>query len=53
MTFYRSARFVHTPAFFAVMAWIVGGAAVALIVWLKKSRRDADRCQRELDALES
>ena len=52
VTFYRSARFAHTPAFFAVLAWIIAGAGVAVVVGLKRSRREADRCQRELDALE-
>ena len=53
LTFYSSARFAHTPVFFAMMAWIVGGGVVAMVIGLKKSRREADRCQRELDALES
>lgn len=52
VTFYRSARFAHTPPFFAVMAWIIMGAGVALVVGLKRSRLEADHCQRELDALE-
>jgi 4-amino-4-deoxy-L-arabinose transferase-like glycosyltransferase len=52
VTFYRSARFAHTPAFFAVLVWIIAGAGVAVIVGLKRSRREADHCQRELDALE-
>ena len=51
LTFYMSARFTHTPMFFAMMAWIVGGAALALVIGLKRSRREAVRCQRELDAL--
>ena len=53
LTFYNSARFAHTPMFFAMMAWIVGGGGVAMVIGLKKSRREADRCQRELDALGS
>ena len=53
LTFYTSARFAHTPAFFAMMAWIVGGAGVALVIGLKRSRREAARCQGELDALGS
>jgi hypothetical protein len=53
LTFYTSARFAHTPMFFAMMAWIVGGAGVALVIGLKRSRREAARWQRELDALES
>jgi hypothetical protein len=52
LTFYTSARFPHTPMFFAMMAWIVGGAGVSLVIGLKRSRRETDRCQRELDALE-
>jgi hypothetical protein len=51
LTFYNSARFAHTPLFFAMMAWIVGGAAAALVIGLKRSRREADRCRRELDTL--
>jgi hypothetical protein len=51
LTFYNSARFAHTPVFFAMMAWIVGGAAVALVIGFKRSRREADRCRRELDTL--
>jgi hypothetical protein len=51
LTFYSSARFGHTPVFFAMMAWIVGGGGVVLVFGLKKSRREADRWQRELDAL--
>jgi hypothetical protein len=51
LTFYYSARFAHTPVFFAMMAWIVGGGVVALVIGWKKSRREADRCQRELDTL--
>jgi tellurite resistance protein TehA-like permease len=53
LTFYESVRFAHTPIFFAMMAWIVGGAGVALVIGLKRSRREADRCQRELDTLGS
>jgi tellurite resistance protein TehA-like permease len=53
LTFYTSERFAHTPAFFAMMAWIVGGAGLALVIGLKRSRREADRCRRELDALGS
>jgi hypothetical protein len=53
LTFYTSARFAHTPTFFAVMAWIVGGTGVALVIGLKRSRREAGRWQRELDALGS
>jgi len=53
LTFYNSARFAHTPVFFAMMAWIVGGAAVALVIGLKRSHREAGRCQRELDTLSS
>ena len=53
LTFYTSARFEHTLTFFAVMAWIVGGTGVALVIGLRRSRRDADRYQRELDALGS
>jgi hypothetical protein len=34
------------------LAWIIAGAGVALFVALKKSRREAARCQQELDALE-
>lgn len=52
LTFYTSARFAHTPTFFEVMAWIVGGAGVALVVGLKRSRREAERWRHELDALE-
>jgi hypothetical protein len=51
LTFYTSARFAHTPMFFAMMAWIVGGAGVALVIGLKRSRREAARWRRELDAL--
>lgn len=51
LTFYNSARFTHTPAFFAMLAWIVGGAVVALVIGLRRNRREADRCRRELDAL--
>jgi hypothetical protein len=39
--------------FFAMMAWIVGGGVVAMVIGLKKSRREAERWQRELDALGS
>ena len=53
ITFYSSARFAHTPVFFAMMAWIVGGGGVVLLFGLKRSRREADRWQRELDALGS
>jgi uncharacterized membrane protein YjjP (DUF1212 family) len=53
LTFYTSARFAHTPVFFAMMAWIVGGSAVAVVIGLKRSQREATRCQRELDTLES
>jgi hypothetical protein len=53
LTFYNSARFAHTPMFFAMMAWIVGGGGVAMVIGLKKSRREAERWQRELDALGS
>jgi hypothetical protein len=53
LTFYNSARFAHTPVFFAMMAWIVGGGVVAMVIGLKKSRREAERCRRELDALGS
>ena len=52
LTFYRSARFAHTPVFFAMMAWIVMGTAVALFIGVRNSRRQADRCGREIDALE-
>jgi hypothetical protein len=52
VTFLRSARFAHTPVFFGVLLWIVSGTGVALVVALRKSRREAERCQRELDALE-
>jgi hypothetical protein len=52
VTFYRSARFAHTPVFLAVMVWIIMGAAVALVIGVRKSRREADRCQREMDELE-
>jgi hypothetical protein len=51
LTFYTSARFPHTPFFFAMMAWIVGGGVVALLIGLKKSRREAARWQSELEAL--
>jgi len=34
-----------------MMAWIVGGGGLALVLGLKRSRREADRWQRELDAL--
>ena len=51
LTFYSSARFAHTPVFFAMMAWIVVGGGLALVIGLKRSRREADRWQRELDAL--
>jgi hypothetical protein len=37
--------------FFAMMAWIAGGAGVAMVIGLKRSRREAARWQRELDAL--
>ena len=53
LTFFTSDRFAHTATFFAVMAWIVGGTGVALVIGLKRSRREADRCQRELDTLGS
>jgi hypothetical protein len=52
VTFYSSARFEHTPVFFAVVAWIVTGSAVALVLVVRKSRRQANRCQREIDELE-
>ena len=32
VTFYTSARFAHTAVFFAVMAWIIIGAAAALVI---------------------
>ena len=51
LTFYSSARFPHTPVFFAMMAWIVGGGGLVLVLGLRRSRREADRWQRELDAL--
>ena len=51
VTFYTSARFAHTAVFFAVMTWIIIGAAVALVIGLRKSGREADRCQREMDEL--
>ena len=53
LTFYTSARFAHTPIFFGMMAWIIGGAGLALVVGLKRSRREAARWRRELDALGS
>ena len=53
LTFYNSARFAHTPVCFAMMSWIVGGAAVAMVIGLKRSHREAARCQRELDTLGS
>jgi tellurite resistance protein TehA-like permease len=52
VTFYRSARFEHTPVFFAMLAWIVAGSGVALVAALRKSRRAAARCQQELDLLD-
>ena len=51
LTFFSSARFAHTPVFFAMLAWLVGGGGPPLLMGLKRSRREADRWQRELDAL--
>lgn len=49
--FLASPRFPHTVVFFGVLAWIVTSTAVALVIAVKKNRREADRCQRDLDGL--
>ena len=50
-TFYTSPRFAHTAVSFAVMTWIIVGAAGALVIAVRKSGREADRCQRQMDEL--
>ena len=49
--FLTTTRFPHGPALFGVLAWIVCGTCAALLVGIRKSRRETKRYQALIEAL--
>jgi hypothetical protein len=49
--FLMTPRFPHGPALFGVVAWIACGTCAALVVGIRKHRREAKRYQALIDAL--
>lgn len=50
--FLTTPRFPHTPALLGVLVWIAGGTAAAVIIGIRKSRRETKRYQQLIDAVE-